>query len=152
MSTVVTTNLKHGDASGNNIVLNSDGTFNLGSAKFETPNGSAPIYSCRAWVNFNGTTSPGTIRASGNVSSVTRNGTGDYTVNFTTAMLDANYAPTGAIGSAETLATIVLPWLITSLTTNNFRVRIGGGVSGNMGLSWSSFPNNAQLICFSVFR
>jgi hypothetical protein len=55
--------------------------------------GSAPVYACRAWVNFNGTTSPGTIRASGNVSSVTRNGTGDYTVNFTTAMPDANYIP-----------------------------------------------------------
>jgi hypothetical protein len=55
--------------------------------------GSAAVaYGCRAWVNFDGTTSPGTIRASGNVSSVTRNGTGDYTVNFTTAMPDANYS------------------------------------------------------------
>jgi hypothetical protein len=54
--------------------------------------GSAPIYACRAWVNFNGTTSPGTIRASGNVSSVTRVGTGNYTVNFATAMPDANFA------------------------------------------------------------
>jgi hypothetical protein len=57
--------------------------------------GSAPIYACRAWVNFNGTTSPPTIRDSGNVSSVTRNGTSDYTVNFTTAMPDANYAIAG---------------------------------------------------------
>jgi hypothetical protein len=54
--------------------------------------GAAPIYAARAWVNFDGTTSPGTIRASGNVSSVARNGTGDYTVNFTTAMPDANYS------------------------------------------------------------
>jgi hypothetical protein len=46
---------------------------------------------CRAWVNFNGVTTA-TIRASFNVSSVTRNGTGDYTVNFTNAMSDANYA------------------------------------------------------------
>lgn len=48
-------------------------------------------YKCRAWVNFNGT---GTlaIRASGNVSSITDGGTGDYTVNFTTAMPDANYS------------------------------------------------------------
>ena len=53
----------------------------------------APLYVCRAWVNFNGT---GTvvIRASGNVSSITDNGTGDYTVNFTTAMPDANYCVT----------------------------------------------------------
>lgn len=53
--------------------------------------GTAPIYACRAWVNFNG---QGTvaIRGSGNVTSITDNGTGDYTVNFTTAMQDANYA------------------------------------------------------------
>jgi hypothetical protein len=52
--------------------------------------GSAPVYACRAWVNFNGTGTVA-IRASGNVSSITDNGTGDYTVNFTTAMQDANY-------------------------------------------------------------
>jgi hypothetical protein len=53
--------------------------------------GSAPIYACRAWVNFNGTGTVA-IRASGNVSSITDNGVGDYTVNFTTAMQDADYA------------------------------------------------------------
>jgi hypothetical protein len=53
--------------------------------------GSAPIYACRAWVNFNGTGTVA-IRASGNVSSITDNGAGDYTVNFTTALSDANYA------------------------------------------------------------
>ena len=53
--------------------------------------GTAPVYACRAWVNFNGT---GTVAigASGNVSSITDNGTGDYTVNFSTAMPDANYS------------------------------------------------------------
>jgi hypothetical protein len=55
--------------------------------------GSAPIYAARAWVNFNGTGTPA-IRASGNVSSITDNGTGDYTVNFTTAMPDADYSVT----------------------------------------------------------
>jgi len=53
--------------------------------------GEAPIYACRAWVNFNGNSSTPTIRASGNVSSVVRNGTGDYTINFTTPMPDTNY-------------------------------------------------------------
>jgi len=59
---------------------------------------------CRAWVNFNGTTNTGgfcTIRASFNVTSVADNGTGDYTVNFTTAMPDANYA-VGITASAGT--------------------------------------------------
>ena len=55
--------------------------------------GSAPMYACRAWVNFNGTGTP-TIRASGNVSSITDNGTGDYMVNFTTNMEAGNYAAT----------------------------------------------------------
>jgi hypothetical protein len=52
--------------------------------------GSAPIYACRAWVNFNGTN--GIIQDGGNVSSVTRHGTGDYTVNFATAMPNAGYS------------------------------------------------------------
>jgi hypothetical protein len=56
--------------------------------------GTAPTYACRAWVNFNGT-GVVAIRASGNVSSITDNGVGDYTINFTTAMQDADYAVTG---------------------------------------------------------
>ena len=67
------------------------GDVTLGSSVLATPSGSAPSYTCRAWVNFNGTGTVA-IRASGNVSSITDNGTGDYTVNFTTAMPDANYA------------------------------------------------------------
>jgi len=69
-------------------------TPNINSAQVPTVSGTAPLYMCRAWVNFDGTTGPGTIRGSGNVSSVTRNGTGDYTVNFTTAMPDVDYACT----------------------------------------------------------
>ena len=53
--------------------------------------GTAPIYACRAWVNFNGTGTVA-IRASGNVSSIADNGTGDYTVNLLTAMPDVNYS------------------------------------------------------------
>lgn len=52
--------------------------------------GSAPAYACRAWVNFNGTGTVA-IRASGNVSSITDNGVGQYSVSFSTAMPDANY-------------------------------------------------------------
>jgi hypothetical protein len=63
-----------------------------GDFQFNSGYGSvATAYGCRAWVNFDGTGTPA-IRASGNVSSITDNDTGDYTVNFTTAMPDANYA------------------------------------------------------------
>lgn len=60
--------------------------------KLNTASGAAPSYSARAWVNFNGTGTVA-IRASGNVSSITDNGTGSYSVNFATALADANYAP-----------------------------------------------------------
>jgi hypothetical protein len=56
---------------------------------------------CRAWVNFNGTGTVA-IRASFNVSSITDNGTGQYAVNFTTAMLDVNYAAIGNMNTAGT--------------------------------------------------
>lgn len=65
--------------------------------------GTAPVYAARAWVNFNGTGTVA-IRASGNVTSITDNGTGDYTVNFTTAMPDTNYNAIFGAGS-QTAAT-----------------------------------------------
>ena len=73
-----------GTVSGQRLEQQTNAAFNV--------TGSAPKYACRAWVNFDGQTTPPTIRASGNVSSVTRTATGDYTVNFTTAMPDTNYA------------------------------------------------------------
>ena len=74
------------------VLEDTDSTFDARTALNAT--GDAPIYACRAWVNFNGT---GTIaiRGSGNVSSIIDNGTGIYTINFTTAMPDANYSVTG---------------------------------------------------------
>jgi hypothetical protein len=59
--------------------------------------GSAPIYACRAWCNFDGTGTVA-IRASGNVSSITDFGAGEYGINFTTAMPDTNYAGCVTIG------------------------------------------------------
>jgi hypothetical protein len=81
------------DADG--TVIYSDASANL---QFNSGYGSvATAYGCRAWVNFNGTGTVA-IRASGNVSSITDNGSGDYTVNFTTAMPDANYSVGSACG------------------------------------------------------
>jgi hypothetical protein len=51
----------------------------------------AVAYGCRAWVNFNGTGTVA-IRSSGNVSSITDNNVGRYTINFTNAMPDVNYS------------------------------------------------------------
>lgn len=66
----------------------------LGIREAFNASGSAPVYACRAWVNFTGTGTVG-ILASGNVSSVTDNGVGLYTVNFSNALPDANYAIAG---------------------------------------------------------
>jgi hypothetical protein len=68
--------------------------------QLSTASGSAPSYAARAWVNFNGTGTVA-IRASGNVTSVTDNNIGNYTVNFTMAMPDANYSAV-AMHSRET--------------------------------------------------
>jgi hypothetical protein len=104
------------------------GAQTFGTASLAEPSGSAPLYMCRAWVNFNGTGTVA-IRASGNVSSITDNGTGDYTVNFTTAMPDANYcasfafsrqtdAPSGNIATNNATGLDVAP------TTSALRVGI----------------------------
>ena len=83
--------------------------------------GSAPIYAARAWVNFSGT---GTVYplGGGNVSSITDNGTGDYTVNFFTAMPHALYAVAG-VGARETTsaAGIITP---ISQTTSAYRFTV----------------------------
>ena len=67
--------------------------------------GSAPLYGCRAWVNFDGS---GTIRASGNVASVTRNNTGDFSITFTTAMPDADYSAVLTASNDQSNSTVVL--------------------------------------------
>jgi hypothetical protein len=81
---------------------------------------------CRAFVNFNGTTNVGgfcTIRASFNVTSVADNGTGDYTVNFTTAMPDADYAVVGTSNGVAG-ATIVGLQVSDSTTPTASLVRV----------------------------
>jgi hypothetical protein len=78
-------------------------TPTIDSAPVPTVVGTAPIYMCRAWVNFNGTGTVA-IRASGNVSSITDNGVGDYTVNFVTAMPDADYCVTASGGRGDNAA------------------------------------------------
>jgi hypothetical protein len=87
------------------IVINGTGAVtgvtNVGSASANTPvvlqDSGSNTNTCRAWVNFDGTGTVA-IRASFNVSSITDNGVGDYTVNFTTAMPDANYSAITTVG------------------------------------------------------
>jgi hypothetical protein len=97
-------------------------TPNINSAQFATVSGTAPIYPCRAWVNFNGTGTVA-IRASGNVTSITDNGTGDYTVNFTTALPDANYSGQVCIGTLNASDGVGGGYSAATLIAASFRVK-----------------------------
>ena len=78
---------------------------------------------CKAWVNFNGTGTVA-IRESYNVSSITDNQTGDYTVNFTTAMPDANYAEAISAGSSTGIFLAYYPAI--TKTSSALRLRTAG--------------------------
>jgi hypothetical protein len=127
MSTLKTNNVQIGQSvtATNNFTLyqpsSPDGTVRLGNGNsgsvtdvasftsagvfaFNSGYGSvANAYGCRAWVNFNGTGTVA-IRASGNVTSITDNGTGDYTVNLTTAMPDSNYSTVAGTNNYQAFA------------------------------------------------
>jgi hypothetical protein len=125
-------------------MLNDQSNIEAQSKTALNASGSAPIYACRAWVNFNGTSTPA-IRASGNVSSITDNGTGDYTVNFTTAMSDANYVVLALSSSVTSGGTNRLvseqPDGLTPRSTT--QIRVGVGVGGTATLIDSDFVNVA---------
>ena len=105
---------------------------------------------CRAWVNFNGTGTVA-IRQSFNVSSITDNGAGDYTVNFSTAMPDANYSMAGSgryqdNSSAATMRVVSIcsvGTLANAMTTSSVRVSTqyqNGGVE------------DLQVVAVAIFR
>ena len=74
-------------------------SLQIDSATLGSQSGSAPMFAARAWVNWNGSTNG--IRSSGNISSITKNSTGNYTLNFSTAQTDANYASVATLRSAD---------------------------------------------------
>jgi len=87
----------------------------------------ATAYGCRAWVNFNGTGTVA-IRASGNVSSITDNGTGNYTVNFTTAFVDTSYS--GVFGCNDNGNTSTMCYRTGGTkSTTAFQVSTASGVA-----------------------
>lgn len=95
----------------------------------------------KAWVNFNGTGTVA-IRASLNVSSITDNNTGNFTVNMTTAMTDSNYS---AVGSCGTLTGGVAGVIqMTALSTSNFQVETKKQSDGSTA--------DSSINLFAVFR
>ena len=98
----------------------------------------AAAYGCRAWVNFNGSGTVA-IRDSANVSSITDNGVGDYTVNFTTAMVDANYSVCISAGQNGNIDREELNTLTISSVRMNFTE---SGVAGR----------DPTFVCAVIFR
>lgn len=144
-------NLRGGSFSGNTSGLEfiTDGTERAriasnGQQSSVIPGGSTlyPEYKCRAWVNFNGTGTVA-IRASGNVSSITDNGTGDYTVNFSSSMPDANYATMMSTGNASSGATNMQLRDNTSAPTTS-AVRIFN--------NWNGAGYDQSIVAVAIFR
>ena len=118
------------------VTVADDLSFNSGYGS------SAVAYGCRAWVNFNGTGTVA-IRGSGNVTSITDRGTGEYTINFTTAMPDANYC---GVASAT----------VGGSDNNNRCAAVGpNNTSSAFCNSWvtdSGSQIDVAVICASIFR
>lgn len=118
----------------------------------QTTTGSAPYFGARAWVSFNGYN--GSINASGNVTSVTRNGIGDYTITFTTAMPDANYTvhamPTRNRTDRPYWVYHLQPNSTGDITTSSVRLR-GGYVSGTNDGSYNQ-PSDFPQVSVVIFR
>jgi hypothetical protein len=125
-----------GDASGTwniNITGSASTTGNAATATaLTTASGSAPSYAARAWVNFNGTGTVA-IRASGNVSSISDLGTGNYVINFTTAMQDTNYALVSYATNASNATPAGLMTFGNNSVVTTTSITVKTVVSGNYG-------------------
>jgi hypothetical protein len=117
--------------------LRTDTLSNSGGTK-SVPVNTVVDGSAKAWVNFNGTGTVA-INASFNVSSITDNGTGDYTLNFTSALTDANYAVVfGGLGG--TLSNITAGLVViagasnvaNTKTTTQLRIQTGSSNNGSL--------------------
>jgi hypothetical protein len=133
---------------------------NITAAKLNgAQTGTAPIYGCRAWVNFDGTRdTTGTvstantdrlIRASGNVTSVLRNSVGEYTVTFATPMADANYCANISAAAGTSGTEVAANQIrIDSELAASIRFRTGGV---NASQVYSAYYDNAT-VNVAIFR
>lgn len=117
---------------------------NVGTKKALNATGNAPIYACRAWASFDGETQQ--VFGSGNVSSITKNSGGDYTMNFLTNMTGTNYGWAGnsySNGSAD--ASSVVSGYVKQ--ANSLRVVLSRNSTTNTGQT----TQGANEVSLSVF-
>lgn len=126
------------------LVIDTLKSSTTGPTVFQNTSGTEIGQLSKAWVNFNGSTAG--IRSSFNVSSISRNGTGDYTVNFTNALADANYStvvsPPVAVDGTFGYGTIA-SGTTTTRTSSAFRF-LTVGTNGT--------ATDYGVLCLSVFR
>ncbi len=128
-----------------NPISGTTGSFS-GDLSFNSGYGSSAVaYGCRAWVNFNGTGTVA-IRASGNVTSITDNGTGNYTVNFTISMPDVNFSIAGYTVNPASRALVFGD--VNTYATGSIRVSTGY-ITGFNGEATSI---DATYVNIAVFR
>jgi hypothetical protein len=138
-------NYSFGVGASNALQISNSGTERMridssGNLLFNSGYGSvATAFGCRAWVNFDGTGTPA-IRASGNVTSITDNATGDYTLNLTTALTDIKYSVAGFVNESGRIVT----GRGVAFTTS--AIRIGSYVASSQTLE------DQSVICVAVFR
>lgn len=111
-------------------------------------------YTARAWVNFNGLSTVA-IRASGNVSSITDNGTGDYTVNFTSALADANYSVSGfsvATSVGNVTGASLVTWYPSGTNTFLPLTKTASAARFYTGNPNSGSPTDSGDVSFVAFR
>ena len=135
------------------------------ATKFAGTTGTAPVFGVRAWVNFNGFNNTSNvvdtantnrfIYASGNVTNVLKNGTGDYTINFSTELPDGNYSVSGfsvpySATNATGASTVTLypsgvgTYLPLTKTSTALRILVGDPGNGN--------PLNSGNVSITIVR
>jgi len=129
--------LQYGGTTGATLDTSGNLQFNSGYGSVTT------AYGCRAWINYNGTTA--TIRANGNISSVTKNATGDYTLNFTSALPDASYSATLGGGSQTSASSRIYMEQHDTVLRSTTQLRC-------YSLNGSFAPTDSIVFCAAVFR
>jgi len=114
-----------------------------GAPAFQNSSGTEIGTLCRAWVNFNGTGTVA-IRDDFNVSSITDNGTGDYTVTFTNAMPSANYAVTLGYETSVASSNVIRVENGTQATTS-FGIETGSFQAGSGNVDRDYTANHASV-------
>ena len=112
-----------------------------------TMTGGNPLYyAARAWVTFDGSTTPPSILSSANVASVSRSSTGLFTITFTSNMPNANYAVAGMAFDSSSSAVVNIR---SAPTASSFSVRVTG-LSASAGTA-STSPVNSEYVSLVVF-